>query len=178
MADQVVGQQTTTAANQGSIPIPEDGYLLVFRSFKSGAQAFSPGSSVNISQQPSNSLGQLPHMLGAGPLLLKQNRVVLNPQQESFSSNFIQGQAARSAIGITSSGSLKLVAIQNRIGGRGPTLRETALLMQRLGCVDALNLDGGSSSTLYLSGQLLNRDARTAARINNAAGVFLPVTPD
>lgn len=178
VADQVVGQQTTTAANQGSIPIPEDGYLLVFRSFKSGAQAFSPGSAVSISQQPSNSLGQLPHMLGAGPLLLKQNRVVLNPQQESFSSNFIQGQAARSAIGITSSGSLKLVAIQNRIGGRGPTLRETALLMQRLGCVDALNLDGGSSSALYLSGQLLNRDARTAARINNAAGVFLPVTPD
>ncbi|MEO0868876.1 MAG: phosphodiester glycosidase family protein, partial [Cyanobacteria bacterium J06642_11] len=36
----------------------------------------------------------------------------------------------------------------------------------------ALNLDGGSSSSLYLSGQLTNRNPRSAARINNGLGIF------
>jgi len=45
--------------------------------------------------------------------------------------------------------------------------------MQQLGCVDALNLDGGSSTSLYLGGQLLNPSPRTAARVHNGLGVFL-----
>jgi len=45
--------------------------------------------------------------------------------------------------------------------------------MQQLGAVNALNLDGGSSTTLYLGGQLLDRLPRTAARVHNGIGVFL-----
>ena len=79
----------------------------------------------------------------------------------------------------TANGQIKLVTIQDRVGGRGPTLPETAQILQRLGCTEALNLDGGSSSSLYLSGRLINRHPRTAARINNALGVFLtPASSD
>ena len=39
--------------------------------------------------------------------------------------------------------------------------------------VDALNLDGGSSTTLYLGGQILDRPPSTAARVHNGIGVFL-----
>jgi exopolysaccharide biosynthesis protein len=46
--------------------------------------------------------------------------------------------------------------------------------MAQLGSVDALNLDGGSSSSLYLGGRLINRHPRTAARVNNGLGLFLP----
>ncbi len=45
--------------------------------------------------------------------------------------------------------------------------------MQSIGCVDALNLDGGSSTSLYLGGQLLNRHASSAARVHNGIGIFL-----
>jgi exopolysaccharide biosynthesis protein len=39
----------------------------------------------------------------------------------------------------------------------GATLEETARVMLRLGCLDAINLDGGGSSTLHLFGLTLNR---------------------
>jgi exopolysaccharide biosynthesis protein len=38
----------------------------------------------------------------------------------------------------------------------GMTMPELAELMQRLGCRDALNLDGGGSSTFWLDGKLVN----------------------
>ena len=45
--------------------------------------------------------------------------------------------------------------------------------MAQLGSIHALNLDGGSSASLYLGGRLLNRNPRSAARVNNGIGLFL-----
>ena len=102
---------------------------------------------------------------------------MLDPQREGFSQNFIEGKAPRSVFGLTANGQIKLVTIQDRVGGRGPTLSETAQILDKLGCSEALNLDGGSSSSLYLGGQLINRHPHTAARINSALGLFLnPLT--
>jgi len=42
-----------------------------------------------------------------------------------------------------------------------------------MGCIHALNLDGGSSTSLYLGGQLLDRSPNTAARVHNGIGIFL-----
>jgi exopolysaccharide biosynthesis protein len=45
--------------------------------------------------------------------------------------------------------------------------------MQTMGCINALNLDGGSSTSLYLGGQLLDRSPNTAARVHNGIGIFI-----
>ena len=171
--NQVAQRRSLGAAGQDTVSIPTDGYLLTLRSFNSAAAAFSQGASVTLNQQVQPpGFERYPHTLGAGPLLVSNGRIVLDAQRESFSRNFIEGRADRSVIGLTPNGEIKLVAIQDRVGGRGPTLTETARILQQLGCTDALNLDGGSSSSLYLSEQLINRHPRTAARINNALGVF------
>ena len=172
--NQVTQQRRLSKAGEDTISIPAGGYLLVLRAFNSAAPAFSPKTPVTLTQQlqPSG-FDQFPHILGAGPLLISKGKIVLEPQREGFSRNFIEGTAPRSIFGLTANGQIKLIAIQERIGGRGPTLRETTQILQKLGCTEALNLDGGSSSSLYLSGQLINRHSRTAARINNALGVFL-----
>jgi exopolysaccharide biosynthesis protein len=102
---------------------------------------------------------------------------VLDAKSEGFSDAFIREKAARSAIGVTSSGTLLIAAVHNRAGGAGPTLSEIAKVMQQMGCVDALNFDGGSSTSLYLGGQLLNRSPLTAARVHNGLGVFLQPLP-
>jgi exopolysaccharide biosynthesis protein len=44
--------------------------------------------------------------------------------------------------------------------------------MQQLGTVNALNLDGGSSTALYLGGQILDRPVRSTGRVHNAIGIF------
>lgn len=171
--NQVIQRRSLGAAGEDTVSIPAGGYLLTLRSFNSAAAAFTQGVSVTLNQQVQPSgFEQYPHTLAAGPLLVSNGRIVLNAQLESFSRNFIEGRADRSVIGLTPNGQIKLVAIQDRVGGRGPTLTETAQIMQQLGCTNALNLDGGSSSSLYLNEQLINRHSRTAARINNALGIF------
>ena len=66
-----------------------------------------------------------------------------------------------------------MIAVHNRVGGKGPTLTEMAALLKQLGAKDALNLDGGSSTALSLGGQLIDRSAVTAARVHNGLGVFV-----
>jgi hypothetical protein len=59
---------------------------------------------------------------------------------------------ARSAAGLSAGGrTLYLLVINGgRIGRRGATEAETALILKQLGALDALNLDGGGSSALAL----------------------------
>jgi exopolysaccharide biosynthesis protein len=98
---------------------------------------------------------------------------VLNAEAEQFSKAFIQQAASRSVIATTETGKLILVTVNSRVRGAGPTLAEVARIMQQMGFVNALNLDGGSSTTLYLGGQLLDRAPSTAARVHNGLGVFI-----
>ncbi len=44
----------------------------------------------------------------------------------------------------------------SKTGPKGLTLLELATFMQKLGCVTALNLDGGGSSTLWIEGKVVN----------------------
>lgn len=172
--NQVIRQQVAGAAGTQPIPIPADGYLLAVRSLTAAAVALVPGSQVQlVTQSLPEDFESFPQVMAAGPLLLKQNQVVLNADAEGFSTAFATQAAPRSAVGLDAKGHLLLAAIHFSPGGRGPTLSETAEIMRRLGSVDALNLDGGSSSSLYLGGRLINRDPRTAGRVHNGIGVFI-----
>ncbi len=172
--DQVTGQTPGGAAGSRTIPIPVGGYLLAVRAFSEAAQALAPGTAVTLTPEVRpGAFGELPHGVSGGPLLVKDQRIVVDPRGEGFSQAFAQEAAPRSAIATTAHGELLLVAIQNSPGGRGPTLGEAAQVMVQLGAIDALNLDGGSSTSLYLGGTLINRHPQTVGRIHNALGVFL-----
>ena len=112
-------------------------------------------------------------IMGAGPWLVQSGKIVLDAKSENFGAAFSKESAVRSAIANTSTGNIILVAVHNRTGGKGPTLAEMAQLMQQMGTVDALNLDGGSSTSLYLGGQLVDRASATAARVHNAIGISI-----
>lgn len=169
-----IGIQQTAATVGTAIPIPVGGYLLVFRSNRTAAAAFTPTTSVQLESvfNPTD-LAALPNLIGGGPLLLRNGQIVLDARLEQFSPAFIQERAARSAIGQTAEGRILIVTAQNNISGLGATLSDMAQIMQQLGAVNALNLDGGSSTTLYLGGQILDRPARSAARVHNGIGIFL-----
>jgi exopolysaccharide biosynthesis protein len=114
-----------------------------------------------------------PQIVGAGPLLIEQGKIVLNAAAEKFNTGFQQQRASRSAIAVNGGGKMLLVAVHNRVGGQGATLAEMALILKKLGAESALNLDGGSSTSLALGGQLIDRSAVTAARVNNSLGLFI-----
>jgi Phosphodiester glycosidase len=167
-------QQVTNGGTSGtaSIPIPHDGYLLIGRG---GALAdWAVGTTVQISASSSPAgFDRLPNILGAGPWLIQQRQVVLDATAEKFSGSFGTQSAARSAIAINAQGKLWVVSALDRVGGKGPTLGELAKMLLEMGAVDALNLDGGSSTSMFLGGQLVNRSPATTAKVNSGLGIFL-----
>ncbi|APB34243.1 Exopolysaccharide biosynthesis protein related to N-acetylglucosamine-1-phosphodiester alpha-N-acetylglucosaminidase [Gloeomargarita lithophora Alchichica-D10] len=151
--NQVVGM----VATGNPVPIPLSGYLLVGRGLGSLGQQFPTGATVQISEQLTpRTMQNYPHGLGAGPLLLDNGRVVLAPEQEQFQPFFSQQKAPRSALGVTRSGQWLWVTVGgNEQYQQGPTLMELSRIMQEVGAVAALNLDGGTSTSLVLGAQVL-----------------------
>jgi hypothetical protein len=173
--DQVTNQLSGGKAGQTNLPIPPNGYLLTLRGNAGNVAAQLPiGMTLSItSATVPTDFSRYPHIVAAGPLLVKNRQIVLDGKGEKFGDAFLAEKAIRSGICTTDTGKLMIAAVHNRAGGAGPTLAEHAQLMKLLGCIDALNLDGGSSTSLYLGGQLLDRSPSTAARVHNGIGIFL-----
>ncbi|QLE41627.1 phosphodiester glycosidase family protein [Nostoc sp. C052] len=102
---------------------------------------------------------QLVDAIGAGPRLLPQLSLV----KEGFVDNANKRDAlgsnqpnARTAVGITRDGSVVLVMVAQKPSApstSGISLPGLADLMKTLGAEQAMNLDGGSSSSLYYKGK-------------------------
>ena len=127
------------------------------------------GDRVNISLRPSNPVGEQPQVLAGGPLLLKNGQVVLRGRQEGFSAGFLSLAAPRTVVAQDRS-RVWLMTLKGT-SGSDPTLLETTLALQQLGMLDALNLDGGSSTTLLAANQTLMTGRGVTPRVQNGLGV-------
>lgn len=103
------------------------------------------------------------NILGGAPLLLVGGTII-DPAPEKTISSFLEERYARTAICRCDENIIKLVVIDggdrkaNLVGpARGMTIHELASFLRTLGCVSALNLDGGYSSTYVENGRKLNR---------------------
>ena len=173
-ASRVVSQSPGGAAGKTSFPVPANGYILALRSDLSPASQLTAGTLLRLEANtiPAD-FSRFPYILGGGPVLVQNSRVALDAKAEGFSDAYVRQTAIRSAIGRTAAGNLLIVAVHNRAGGAGPNFAELAQILQQMGAVEALNLDGGSSTSLYLGGSLLDRPPSTAARVHNAIGIFI-----
>jgi hypothetical protein len=161
------------ASTGSTLLIPAQGYLLVERGQGRAIQLLQIGSDLTLQflVDPPD-LDPYPHIVGAGPLLIQQGQIVLDPGLEGFKSDFATQPAARSVVCQLKTGSLWLGVIGN--AQEGVTLSDLAKHLKTWGCQDALNLDGGSSATLYQQGRIVNGsdDNTWIPRIHNGLGVF------
>ena len=105
----------------------------------------------------SNSNTEIKHILGGGPRLLKSGVVYLTYHEEKFRPGIRKGRHARTAVGITEDGKLLLVTVDKEKGiSSGMRLEELSGLMRDLGAQDAMNLDGGGSSTMVIRDRVIN----------------------
>ncbi|MFQ6130950.1 MAG: phosphodiester glycosidase family protein [Armatimonadota bacterium] len=170
---QVVERVDTSGA---AIAIPEGGYVLSATGGKARALAKAQvGTTVDISLGCTPPWNDLKHALGGGPRLVAGGRKYCTAEAESFRGDVKNGRALRSAVGLDAQGRLMLVAVSGKAGGSaGMSLDELASTMLKLGAVDAMNLDGGSSSALIVNGQLASRSTGWERAVSNALLVFLP----
>ena len=177
--DRVVAQYQGNAVGVGQITIPSDGYILVARQTPEAAKQLPVGIIVRGRQSfVPEKFASFPNLIGAGPLLLKNGVISLDGKLEKFQTGFDTQAANRSAIAtIKEKGKLLLVTVQSAPDGVAPNLLQTAEVLKKIGAVDALNLDGGSSSTLFLGGNVLNRPLTEIAPVHNAIAIFITPPP-
>lgn len=101
--------------------------------------------------------------VSAGPMLLHDGTRRVMDDEEVFFGSAIPDVHPRTAAGRTADGRLLLLVVDGRQPvSRGVDLEQLARIMDDLGAVDALNLDGGGSSALVVNGVLLNRPTGTS----------------
>ena len=132
-----------------------------------------PGRTLRLDQQVSDTRGR-PLRLGpgldvvnGGPLLVHGGRPFVDafaegfvqPDIPSFYYGFGVRRNPRTMAGVTAGGDVLLVTVDGRQPGYsvGLSFAEEAAVMRSLGAREALNLDGGGSTTMVADGQLLGR---------------------
>jgi len=90
-----------------------------------------------------------------GPILILNG--IAQTKDDSGNNIDSQGPAPRTAIGQRKDGAILLLVIDGRQGLQaGATIKEVQDIMVQEGAYNAINLDGGASTTMYYNGQVLN----------------------
>lgn len=130
--------------------IPRDKLILSLSpSVASTLKSVAPGTVLSLSLKTAPDLTGVKTAIGGGPVLISKKT------KRAFSGS--QPRHPRTAIGWNAKHYFLLV-----VDGRqqdlsvGMSLPELADMMLGLGCTDAMNLDGGGSSTFWLAGSVMN----------------------
>ncbi|WP_148041347.1 phosphodiester glycosidase family protein [Rufibacter immobilis] len=93
--------------------------------------------------------------VGGGPVLVQNGKVHITAEEEMRGGAGFRGPNPRTVIGYTPDQKLIILMVEGRNKGiaEGASLDQLANLMVGLGCQEALNLDGGGSSALYVKGK-------------------------
>lgn len=107
--------------------------------------------------------------VNGGPMLVERGAIAIDadrdglvrhePGADNFFFGWVRQRNPRTMAGVDASGRVLLVAVDGRQVGHslGLSILEAAQVMQALGAVTAMNLDGGGSTTIVLEGQVMNR---------------------
>jgi len=163
------GRVATVNDNVGSLPIPPAG-LVISASGKAREWALinlKRGTKVEVRTEM-NANPAIPFnpdfIIGAGPRLLAAGKFVANEEAASYSESLMRLRHPRTAIGWRADGHLILVTVDGRQPQKsvGMTIEELAKLMTELGCVEAMNLDGGGSTTMVIRNEIANSPSDAA----------------
>jgi exopolysaccharide biosynthesis protein len=154
------GTVQSISADQPSLPIDPNSAVLVARGSKADILAqLKAGASVVVALKTTGfNWEHIDNVIGGGPILVKAGQIAVDAAQENFPPAFSEAKHPRTAIGRTANGDLWLVAVDGRQEtGDGMTLAQLAQKMKDLGCTEAMNLDGGGSTTMNVLGVTVNR---------------------
>ena len=160
------GEVVSVHSNK-AVDIPSNGYVLLFTGNKAAAaNGYAKGTKVSYTTGFVGANGEkmdwsdVRTAVGAGPLLLKDGAVIVNPAKEGFSDSAgFDLAVARSAVGVMKNGDILLVA------GVKCTLNQMASVMSQLGAVHAISMDSGSASGLYVPGCTLPTPGKEISNI-------------
>lgn len=141
----------------GSTTIPENGFVI--SGPKKKLEPFFNEKKVELEIKIEPEWENINHIISGGPYLVKDGNVYIDVTAQKL--NAITGKNPRTAIGYTENNELIMVTVDGREQSSvGMTLGELARMMKSFGCTNAMNLDGGGSSVMYVNGKVVNNPAQ------------------
>lgn len=159
---QAVVREVRLNANSAPIPIT-GGVLLGTGDAVPFLQTLQPGQTVQIridlTGDGAPAWRSVTEAVAGGPWLVRGGKPVPPEEYEraGFNRGFWERRHPRTAVGRTAKGEIIWLVVDGRQPhSQGASLPELAQLMLRYGAVEAINLDGGGSSTLVVRDLILN----------------------
>jgi len=116
-------------------------------------------------------------LVAGAPQLVKNGKIDITWEQEKASKAFVETRHPRTAVAKLKDGKFLMLTVDGRQPGVsvGMNLNELADYLLSLGAVDAMNLDGGGSTTMFLDGKVVNKpsDPNGERKIGDAILVTL-----
>jgi hypothetical protein len=118
--------------------------------------------------------------IGGGPTLISRGQIRNTYEEEVFFGSGFSSDLPypRAAAGYTANNHLILFVADGKqpLHSAGLTLPQVAEEMRKLGCVEAMNLDGGGSATLVVNGAVINTpsDVTSLIPVLSEDGVLVP----
>lgn len=155
-----------TKASANPLDIPQNGYVI--SGPKKLLQPLLKDKDVDLNIKTIPEWKNVKHIISGGPYLVKNGEVFVDMTAQKLGA--IGGRNPRTAVGYTSDNNLILLTADGREGSSiGMTLMELARFMKSLGCIGAINLDGGGSTVMYVNGNVVNKpQARGGIPLSNA----------
>ena len=164
-----LGQHPAAGAPAGKLPIPRAGCVVRFEDRDAALASLGPleftlPGAWREGVQAGPQILRYGTLTDLGPDIFRHEHMTETdalPEPGSVSparwkANWDETRAARLGAGVTEAGELVMVAVEGRsshfsgqAAATGATLRDLALLMQDLGCNEALHLDGGGSTQVF-----------------------------
>jgi hypothetical protein len=134
----------------------------------------APGSLLEITTATTPNLKGIKSAIAGGPALIKDGKAFtqMTPPPElarNYSERSKYERHPRSAVGWSPT-HVYLVIVDGRQPGLsvGMKLAELADYMSKLGCTDAMNLDGGKSAQMWMNGQIMNSPCQGEDTVANS----------
>ena len=170
---------------QGSSAIPADGFVIsvsgtarewALKNLRRGARVQLNLKLSPVETEQADSWQQATSVIGGGPQLIKNGRVEITNAAEKILPTFVSDGHPRTAIARLKSGQILLLTVDGRQPGEsvGMSLVMLADLLLEFGAVDAINLDGGGSTTMVIRNKLVNKpsDATGERPVSDAILVY------
>lgn len=170
---------------KGSSEIPSDGFVIsasgkkreeFLRLLKIGmkvTRGFS--NSISLDGSTPNMFGPSEDVVGGVPQLIKNGKIEITWEQEKSSKSFVETRHPRTAVAKLKDGKFLMITVDGRSEqSAGINLQNLAEILLELGAADAMNLDGGGSTTMFLNGKIVNQpsDKEGERKVGDAILVF------
>ena len=168
----------------GKTPIPADGFVLSYGGLvpPPSLRSIEKGTRVELRTKyvprsgDTRAWAAATDIIGGAGLLVRAGDFVNDWMSEQFTPGFAETRHPRTMIGVAADGAIWLVTVDGRQPklSSGMSLTEMQSLARHLRLVDALNLDGGGSTTMWVTGTIVNSpsDAAGPRPVSDAVLVF------